>query len=269
MQSSDASQSITENVTYSNVRANRRSFLFNIMFITKNSKQKNSIFINIVKKLIFWTSNDSVRVIDMINQIRDEFKKMIKKYNDQCDIIDALQDERKTFKEKITILKNDKIDDKYTIRALREKLKILETAQNRIRNARDLITSSFVSSSVNHIAEMTADINASNRLEKTKRSVVISDSTIFIEDKAKFEHWLSTMQSKLEANVDWYSIERMTMTYVSIRLDEETYKHISTRLNKNFSRRYLIVDEIFENLKRVYVDLNKMQTTMNAFTRLT
>jgi hypothetical protein len=58
------------------------------------------------------------------------------------------------------------------------------------------------------------------------------------------------------------------MTYVSIRLDEETYKHISARLNKNFSRRYLIVDEIFENLKRVYADLNKMQTTMNAFTRL-
>jgi hypothetical protein len=48
-----ASQSIIENVTYSNVRANRRSFMFNIMLITKNSKQKNSIFINIVKRLIF------------------------------------------------------------------------------------------------------------------------------------------------------------------------------------------------------------------------
>jgi hypothetical protein len=116
---------------------------------------------------------------------------------------------------------------------------------------------------------MTADINASDRFEKTKRSVVISNSTIFIENKAKFEHWLSTMQSKLEANVDWYSIERMTMTYVNIRFDEETYKHISARLNKNFSRRYLIVNEIFEDLKRVYVDLNKMQTTMNAFIRLT
>jgi hypothetical protein len=76
------------------------------------------------------------------------------------------------------------------------------------------------------------------------------------------------MQNKLEANVDWYSIERMTMTYVNTRLDEETYKHISTRLNKNFSRRYLIVNEIFEDLKRVYVDFNKMQTTMNAFIRL-
>jgi hypothetical protein len=59
------------------------------------------------------------------------------------------------------------------------------------------------------------------------------------------------------------------MTYINIRLDEEIYKHISIRLNKNSSRRYLIVNEIFEDLKRVYVDLNKMQTTMNAFTRLT
>jgi hypothetical protein len=77
------------------------------------------------------------------------------------------------------------------------------------------------------------------------------------------------MQSKLKANVDWYSIERMTMTYVSIKLDEETYKHISTRLNKNSARRYLIVNEMFDDLKRIYANSNKMQTTMNAFTRLT
>ncbi len=61
----------------------------------------------------------------------------------------------------------------------------------------------------------------------------------------------------------------MTMTYVSIRLDDEAYKHIFSRLNKNFIRRYIIVDELFEDLKRVYADSNKMQTVMNAFTRLT
>ncbi len=113
---------------------------------------------------------------------------MNKKYNEQCDIIDELQSERKILQKRITTLKNDKLNDKYIIRALKEKLKILEIVQNRIRNARDLITSLFVSSSVNRIAEMIADINASNRLEKTKRSVVISNSTIFIENKAKFEH---------------------------------------------------------------------------------
>ncbi len=61
----------------------------------------------------------------------------------------------------------------------------------------------------------------------------------------------------------------MTMTYVSIRLNDEIYKHISARLNRDSSRRYQRVDEVFEDLKRVYVDSNKMQTVMNAFIKLT
>jgi hypothetical protein len=48
------------------------------------------------------------------------------------------------------------------------------------------------------------------------------------------------------------------MIYVNIKLNEEVYKHISIRLDKNFSRRYLTVDEIFDDLKRMYVDSNKM-----------
>jgi chromosome segregation ATPase len=126
----------------------------------------------------------------MIQQIKDETKKMTKEYNEQCDFIDEFQNERKTLQKRITNLKNDKLNDKYTIRILKKKLKILETTQNRIRNVRKSIISSFalLSSSVNRIAEMTANTNASNRLEKTKRSIVIFDSTIFIEDKTKFEH---------------------------------------------------------------------------------
>jgi seryl-tRNA synthetase len=122
----------------------------------------------------------------MIQQIRDEIKEMNKKYNEQCDLIDELQNERKALKERIAFFKNDKIDDKYIIRVLKEKLKILETAQNRTRNVRKLITSSFRSSTADQ--KMTTDINAFDRLKKTKRSIVISNSTIFIEDKAKFEH---------------------------------------------------------------------------------
>ncbi len=262
-----ASQSIIENVIYLNVRANRRSFMFNILFITKNSQQKNSIFINILKNLIFEITNDSTRVLKMIQQIKNEIKKMNKKYNEQCDLIDEFQNERKILQKRITILKNDKLNDKYIIRALKKKLKILETTQNRIRNVRTLITSSFKSSTAQQ--EMTADINAIDRLEKIKRSAVISNSTIFNEDKSKFEHWLSVMQNKLEINENWYFIEQMTMIYVNIRLNDEIYKHIVIRLNKNFSRRYLTINEVFNDFKRLYVDSNKMQTTMNAFIRLT
>jgi hypothetical protein len=149
-------------------------------------------------------------------------------------------------------------NDKYIIRILKKKLKILEIAQNRIRNARDFITSSFVSSFVNHIAEMIANINAWKRFEKTKRLIVISNSTIFIENKTKFEHWLIVMQNKLKTNENWYFIERMIMTYINIKLNEEAYKNISTRLNKIFARRYLIINEMFENLKRIYANSNKM-----------
>jgi hypothetical protein len=77
------------------------------------------------------------------------------------------------------------------------------------------------------------------------------------------------MQNKLKANENWYFTEKMIMTYVNIKLNNEIYKHIATRLNKNFARRYLTVDEIFDDLKRMYANSNKMQTTMNAFTRLT
>ncbi len=61
----------------------------------------------------------------------------------------------------------------------------------------------------------------------------------------------------------------MTMIYVNIKLNDEIYKHIAIRLNKNFSRRYLTVDEVFDDFKRVYVDSNKMQIVMNVFIRLT
>jgi uncharacterized coiled-coil DUF342 family protein len=122
----------------------------------------------------------------MIQQIRDEIKEMNKKYNEQCDLINELQNERKILQKKITTLKNDKIDDRYIIRALRKRLKVLETTQDRIRNVREFITSSFRSSTAQQ--EMTADINTINRLEKIKRFAVIFDSTIFNEDKTKFEY---------------------------------------------------------------------------------
>jgi hypothetical protein len=132
----------------------------------------------------------------MIKMIKEENRNLIKNYNEQIDVIDEYFIERneylvkkKTFQKKNIILQNELIDQKFALRTMRQKLKILETTHDRIRNVRESITSSFVlSSSANHAARMIADINASNRLEKTKRFAVISDSTIFIENKAKFEH---------------------------------------------------------------------------------
>jgi hypothetical protein len=145
--------------------------------------------------------NASDKLLKMIKMIKKKNRNLIKNYNDQIDVINEyftkrneyLEKKRTLQKENIT-LQNELIDQKFVLRTMRQKLEIFETAHDRIRNVRDSITSLFVSFSsfVNRIAkiiaEMTANINATNRSKKTKRSVVISDSTIFIEDKAKFEH---------------------------------------------------------------------------------
>jgi hypothetical protein len=141
--------------------------------------------------------NASDKLLKMIKMIKKKNRNLINNYNDQIDVIDEYLMKRNEYlvkkkmlqKENIS-LQNELIDQKFALRTMRQKLKILETAHDRIRNVRESITLSFVSlsSSMNHIAEMTEDISATDRFEKTKRSVVIFDSTIFIEDKAKFEH---------------------------------------------------------------------------------
>ncbi len=125
--------------------------------------------------------------------IKKKNRNLIKNYNDQVDVIDEYLIERneylekkKTLQKENIFLQNEFIDQKFVLRTMRQKLKILETVHDRTRNVKKSITSLFRSSTADQ--KMTANTNAFNRLEKTKRSIVISNSTIFIEDKAKFEH---------------------------------------------------------------------------------
>ncbi len=135
--------------------------------------------------------NVSNKLLKMIKMIKKKNWNLIKNYNNQVDVIDEYFIERNEYLEKKKALQkeniafqNELIDQKFILQIMKQKLKILKIAHDRIRNVKKLITSFFVSSSslVNHIAEMTAVTNASNRFKKTKRSVVISNSTIFIED---------------------------------------------------------------------------------------
>jgi uncharacterized coiled-coil protein SlyX len=103
--------------------------------------------------------------------IKEKNRNLIKNYNDQVDVIDEYFIERNKYLEKKKalqkeniVLQNELTDQKFALRIMRQKLKTLKTIHDRIRNVKESITSLFASfsSSVNHIAEMTADINALN-----------------------------------------------------------------------------------------------------------
>jgi hypothetical protein len=95
-----ASQSITENVFYSNVRVNRRSFLFNARSQTDNSQRERSIYIDIEKDLVFWIKNALNKLLKMIKMIKKKNRNLIKNYNDQINVINEYFTKRNEYFEK-------------------------------------------------------------------------------------------------------------------------------------------------------------------------
>jgi phage shock protein A len=124
----------------------------------------------------------------MIKTTREENREFINEYNEQCDLLKKYQKKRNTLMKKILALKKNNKNLKLFIRFLKKQIKNLkiEKSNEHVRNALESSFSSYNAFDLR--AEMIANINATNRLEKTKRSTTILDSTIFIDDKNKFEH---------------------------------------------------------------------------------
>ncbi len=124
----------------------------------------------------------------MIKTTREENQKLINEYNEQCDVLKKYEKKRNILIKKILALKKDNKNLKSFIRSLRKQVKNLKIEKSN-KYARNALESSFSSHNASDSrAKMTANINATNRLEKTKRFTAISDSTVFINDKNKVEH---------------------------------------------------------------------------------
>jgi mevalonate pyrophosphate decarboxylase len=76
------SQHITENVSYSDMRINRRSSLFDARSQTNNSQRERSIYINTEEDLVFWMKNVLDKLLEMIKMIKEENRNLIKNYNE-------------------------------------------------------------------------------------------------------------------------------------------------------------------------------------------
>ncbi len=119
---------------------------------------------------------------------REENQELVNEYNKQCDLLKKYQKERNILMKKILALKKDNKNLKSFIRSLRKQIKNLKV-QKSDKHARNAFESLFFSYNAFDIrAKMIANINATNSFEKTKRSTMIFDLTIFINDKNKFEH---------------------------------------------------------------------------------
>jgi hypothetical protein len=76
------------------------------------------------------------------------------------------------------------------------------------------------------------------------------------------------MRNKLEENADWFSIETSKKTYVRIKIDEDAMKHLTSRFKKDSIKSFLIVEEIFDDLNRIFDDFNKKVNVLKTYKRL-
>ncbi len=124
----------------------------------------------------------------MIKTTREKNRELTNEYNEQCDLLKKYQKKKNTLMKKILALKKNNKNLKSFIRSLRKQIENLkiEKSNEHARNALESLFSSYNASDSR--VRMTANTNATNRFEKTKRSTTIFDSTVFIDDKNKFEH---------------------------------------------------------------------------------
>jgi hypothetical protein len=103
----------------------------------------------------------------------------------------------------------------------------------------------------------------------TVTSKKLSDSFILTDDKdSNIENWLFAMNNKLKKNVDWFSIETSKKTYVRTRIDEDAMKHLASRFKKDSIKSFLIAEEIFDDLNRMFDDSNKRVNILKTYKRL-
>ncbi len=196
--------------------------------------------------LVYWVNKDVTAVESMLTEIRKENVELNNLYNAIVDERARYEVEYERLKKRVEELEHDRDDENENMKSLDVSVESMRDASVRVD------VSAFVMTTIN--------IATSKKL---------SDSLILIDDKdPNIEDWLSAMRNKLKKNADWFPTETSKKTYVRTRIDEDSMKHLASRFKKNSIKSFLIAEEIFDDLNRVFDDSNKRINALKAYRRL-
>ncbi len=218
----------------------RRESLIQSEEIDEEEHAVFSYHIEILKKLIYWINKDVAAVKSMLFEMRKENVMLNDEYNKIVDDKARYEAEYERMKKRFERFEN--IDEN-------ENVESLDVFVELVRNA-----------SVKLDAFLSTIIVTSKKL---------SDSLILIDDKdSNIENWLFVMRNKLEEIANWFSIETSKKVYVRTRIDENAMKHLSIRFKQNTIKSFLTVEEIFDDLNRMFDNFNKRVNVLKTYRRL-
>ncbi|KGY14482.1 hypothetical protein PABG_12657 [Paracoccidioides brasiliensis Pb03] len=108
-----------------------------------------------------------------------------------------------------------------------------------------------------------------DELSHTLVHMTIDDLKHLTDSKElKFEHWLSQMKNKLWENADHYPTKHMRIVYIENQTDGDAAHHIAPCMEEDHPKQYQTAEEMFEHLKSIYEDANKLQNAKGDYHKL-
>ena len=112
----------------------------------------------------------------------------------------------------------------------------------------------------------------SNEVKSTKKrekSTKLPDPPIFSDNiKVKWDDWYAKIIRKLTINTDYYLTEIARIEYIILRIEGNTIDYTLARRLRNYLNLYRLHTEIFENLAKVYKDLDRIANSNREYIAL-
>ncbi|KAE8443199.1 hypothetical protein EG329_002298 [Mollisiaceae sp. DMI_Dod_QoI] len=105
--------------------------------------------------------------------------------------------------------------------------------------------------------------------ESVRQSTPASQGSQKNKKNPSYEHWIINIQGKLTINADHYESENARIYYVFERTGENAQKHLYSRFLYNAIKRFEIVKEIFDYLKIIFTNFNKVRDARYKYNQFT
>lgn len=122
------------------------------------------------------------------------------------------------------------------------------------------------------VASLRAVTGQTNTSEggKKQKSTKLPDGQLLSDGiDPKYESWEIDVENKLEANADHYPTAQARLAYVKSMCKGEAANHLLPRFRKDSPQRYQDVSDIFEHLRTIYIDENRVINAKMELRRLT
>jgi hypothetical protein len=104
---------------------------------------------------------------------------------------------------------------------------------------------------------------------ESRGSAKLADPPLLDDGReVQYEAWETQMKLKMAANADHFPTPSMRIAYVSSRCTGEAYKHLAARLRTGASMPYHDDCDVFEHLREVFGDPNRLENAQTEYHEL-